>query len=238
MIGSTLFKSFLSISDSFLYTSQLSLSHPSYSVKMTEQNKEENEHLSSSMSSNDLLTTIYDITRAIFRHLPIRSVDSCSLVCQSWAHLAHLTKTNRHTVHTLTYPSISSSSTTDYSLLLSDFDSFISPFMNNDLWSIPCLAFVVVTKDFEAKGFCSLSSSQPPTKVLKRSCSQSTSKRTEHVDISDALLGHLNKSCQLVTISSYGIIASNNENQSNEIESGFYQIYSSLFFFFNSYLFR
>jgi hypothetical protein len=43
----------------------------------------------------DFLTIIYDITRAIFCHLSIHSIDPCySLVCQSWAHIARLFSLN------------------------------------------------------------------------------------------------------------------------------------------------
>jgi len=189
---------------------------------MDEQNLENDEKIesSSSISSNDLLTTIFDITRAIFRHLPIRSVDSSSLVCQSWAHIARLTKAHRHTIHTLTYPSNPLSPTTNCSTLLSDFDIFISSYINNNLWSIPYLAFVVVTNNLDNKGFYSSPSSPPPTKNSKRLRSQTTARRTERLNISQALIRHLNKSCQVLMVASDGIIASNDENQSNEIESG------------------
>jgi hypothetical protein len=190
---------------------------------MDEENVEKDEKIessASSMSSNDLLTTIYDITRAIFRHLPIRSIDSCSSVCQSWAHIARLTKSQRHTIHTLTYPTNPLSSTTDCSSLLSDFDTFITSYINNQLWSIPYLAFVVVTNNLEEKGFYSSPSSPPPTKNSKRLRSQKTARRTERLSITQALTRHLNKSCQVFTVVSDGIIASNEENQSNEIESG------------------
>lgn len=189
---------------------------------MAEQNieKDQNIESSSSISSNDLLTTIYDITHSIFRHLPIRSVDSCSLVCQSWSHIAHLTKINRHTIHTLTYPLNSLSSTINSSYNISDFDTFISSYINNNLWSIPNLAFIVATKNFEKKGFYSISNSSPPTKNSRRCRSQTTIQQTERFDISQALIRHLNKSCQILTIISSGIISSNDDNQSNEIESG------------------
>lgn len=185
---------------------------------MSEKN-EKNEKIES-LSSNDVLTAIYDVTRALFRHLPIRSIDSCSLVCQSWAQQARLTKSHRHTIHALTYPSNLLSDDKECSPLLSDFDKLMSSHINNDLWSIPQIAFVVVTNDLCSNGFYSPSSSPPPTKVLKRSCFRARTSRTENVNISEALVSHLNKSCQLLMITSYGIIASNDENQSNEIESG------------------
>ena len=76
---------------------------------MDESNVDKNENDQtaslSSIASNELLTTIYDITCTIFRHLPMRSIDSCSMVCQSWAQQARLTKIHRHTIHALTYPS-------------------------------------------------------------------------------------------------------------------------------------
>jgi len=189
---------------------------------MDEQNVEKDEKIesSSSISSNDLLTTIYDITQAIFRHLPIRSIDSCSLVCQSWAHIARLTKLHRHTIHPLIYPSNPLSPTTNCSTLLSDFDTFISSYINNNLWSIPYLAFVVVTNSLNNKGFYSSPSSPPPTKDSRRLRSQTTTRRTKRLNISQALIRHLNKSCQILMIASDGIIASNDENQSYEIESG------------------
>ncbi len=40
--------------------------------------------------TNNLLTTIYQRTRTIFRHSPIRSINSCSLVYQWSTHIAHL----------------------------------------------------------------------------------------------------------------------------------------------------
>jgi hypothetical protein len=181
----------------------------------------EKDESSSSILPNDLLTTIYDVTRTIFHHLPIRSIDSCSLVCQSWANVARLIKAHRHTIHALTYPTNPLSSTTDFSYLLSDFDSFISSYMYNHLWSIPYFAFVVVTDKLEKKGFSShsQSNSPPPTKYPRRSKSQTTANRTERCDISQALIHHLNKSCQVLTIVSDGIVATNDEKQSNEIES-------------------
>ena len=195
---------------------------------MAEQNvveKDENIEASSSssssvISSNDLFTTIYDITRAIFRHLPIRSIDACSAVCLSWAQLARSTKSHRQAIHTLTYPINLLSPETNCSTLLSDFDEVISSYIHNQLWSIPYLAFVVVTNNLEKKGFQSSPSSAPPTKDAKRLRSQTTARRTERMNVSQALTRHLNKSCQVLMIVSGGIIASNEENQSNEIESG------------------
>jgi len=204
----------------------LSLTDPSLSyVKMAEQKVEEDEKIesSSSLSSNDLLTTIYDVNQAIFRHLPIHSIDSCSLVCQSWADIARSIKAHRHTIHALTYPSDPLSPTTEFSYLLSDFNTYISSYIQNHLWSIPYFAFVVATNNLEKKGFHSLSSSPSPTKYPKRSHSQTTASRTERYDISQALIHHLNKSCQVLTVVSNGIVTSNDENQSNEIESGKYK---------------
>ncbi len=172
--------------------------------------QEENGKVESSilLFPDDFLTSIYDITRAIFRHLPIRSVDSCSLVCQSWLHLSRLTKTHRHTVHTLTYPSNPLSPTTTCSNLLYDFDQYISSYINNHLWSIPTFALVVSTNILANKGFYSSANSPPSTRI------------TERFDISQALLKHLNKSCKLLMVAADGIIASTDNNQSNEIESG------------------
>jgi hypothetical protein len=186
---------------------------------MDEQNVKDDETTESSISTNDLFTSIYEITRAVFRHLPIRSVDSCSSVCQSWAHVARLTKEHRHTIHTLTYPPNPLSSGTICSNLLHDFDTFISSHINNHLWSIPQLAFIVATNSLEKKGFSSSPSSPSPTRNPKRFCSQ----RTERFEISQAFIRHLNKSCQVLMVASDGIIASNDENQSNEIESGKYK---------------
>ena len=175
-----------------------------------------------SLSSSDLLTTIYDITRAIFRHLPIRSADSCSLVCQSWAHVSRLTKSYRRTIHALTYPSSPLSSTTTCSNLLQDFDDFISLYINNRLWSIPAFALVVSTNILASKGFYSSSHSPPKTISSRRVHSESGALTciTERFDISQALLRHLNRSCKVLTIAADGIIASTDNNQSNEIESG------------------
>jgi hypothetical protein len=199
---------------------------------MAEQKVEEDGKIasSSSLSSNDLLTTIYDVNQAIFRHLPIRSIDSCSLVCQSWADIARSIKAHRHTIHALTYPL---SPTIEFPYLLSDFNSFMSSYIQNHLWSIPYFAFVVATNNLEKKGFHSLSSSPPPTKYPKRSHSQTTASRTERCDISQALIHHLNKSCQVLTVVSNGIVTSNDENQSNEIESGKYKYLQDLISFYS-----
>ncbi|CAF0929090.1 unnamed protein product [Rotaria sordida] len=187
---------------------------------MDKQNVEKDEKIesSTSISSNDLFTTIYDISRAIFRHLPIRSVDSCSLVCQSWAHIARFTKTHRHTIHTLTYPSNLSSSTTKCSYDVSDFDTIISSYINDNLWSLPSLALVVATNGLDRKGFISSSSSPPPTKNSKRSRSQTRARQAELSNIPQALIRHLNKSCKILQVASNGIVVSNDENQSYEIE--------------------
>lgn len=180
---------------------------------------EENDKDESSITPfpEEFLTSIYDIVKAIFRHLPIRSVDSCSLVCQSWLHLSRLTRTHRHTLHTLTYPSDPLSPTTTCSNLLSDFDQYISSYINNHLWSIPSLALVVATNILANKGFYS-SANSPPS--IKQSDKGNVTRITERFDISQALLRHLNKSCKLLMIAADGIIASTNDNQSNEVESG------------------
>ena len=177
---------------------------------------------SPSILPNDVLTSIYGITRAIFRHLPIHSVDSCSLVCQSWAHISRLTKSQRRTIYALTYPSNPLSPTTTCSNLLHDFDQFISAHIHNNLWSIPTLAFVVSTNILASKGFYSTPNSPPPTKHPRRLCSETgaITRRTERFDISQALIRHLNKSCKILMIAADGIIASTDDNQSNEIESG------------------
>ncbi|UJR23185.1 hypothetical protein I4U23_026204 [Adineta vaga] len=184
-------------------------------VKMAEQDQE-------LISSNDILTTIYDVNRAIFRHLSIYSIDSCSLVCQSWAHLARLIKAQRHTIHALSYPRNPLSSAIEFPYLRSDFDTYLSSFIHDHLWSIPYLAFVVVTNNLEKKGFQSLSSTTDtpsPAKYPKRFRSEtSTSNRTERCDILKPLTDHLNKSCQILVIVSDAIVASNEENQTNEIE--------------------
>ncbi|CAF1350418.1 unnamed protein product [Rotaria magnacalcarata] len=189
---------------------------------MDEQNLEQDKKVESSMSisSNDLLTTIYDISRAIFRHLPIRSVDSCSLVCQSWTPIARLTKEHRHTIHTLSYPSDFSTLTSQNSYDLSDFDSYISSYISNKLWSLPSLALVVTTNSLDRKGFISLSSSPPPVKHSKRTRSQATARETEILNISQALIRHLNKSCKIFQTVSSGVVVTSDENQSYEIEIG------------------
>jgi hypothetical protein len=194
---------------------------------MDKQNVEKDEKIesSSSISSNDLFTTIYDITRAIFRHLPIRSIDSCSLVCQSWADMARSIKAHRHTIHALTYSPNSS-------YLLSDFDTFISSYINNNLWSIPSFAFVVATNNLEKKGFHSLPTSPPPRKNPRRSHSQTTATQTERFDISQALIHHLNKSCKVLMISSSGIVASNDDNQTNEFETGTFKNFEIINYYF------
>ncbi|CAF4911815.1 unnamed protein product [Rotaria sp. Silwood1] len=188
---------------------------------MDKQNEDKDAKIESltSISSNDLLTTIYDINRAIFRHLPIRSVDSSSLVCQSWAHIARLTKAHRHTIHTLTYPSNLSSSRTTCSYYVSDFNTVISSYINDNLWSLPSLALVVVTNVLDRKAFIAPSNSPPPTKTSRRSRSQTTATQTELLNIPQALIRHFNKSCKILQVASNGIVVSNDENQSYEIES-------------------
>jgi len=191
---------------------------------MDEQTAEENDKVESSilLFPDDFLTSIYDIARAIFRHLPIRSVDSCSLVCQSWLHLSRLTKSHRHTIHTLTYPSNPLLSSTTCSNLLYDFDQYISSYINNQIWSIPTLALVVSTNILANKGFYS-SANSPPT--IKHSDKGNLTRITERFDVSQALLRHLNKSCKVLMIAADGIIASTDNNQSNEIESGINKIF-------------
>ncbi|CAF4634325.1 unnamed protein product [Rotaria socialis] len=171
-----------------------------------------------SISSNDLIPTIYDVSRAIFRHLPIRSVDSCSLVCQSWTPIARLTKEHRHTIHTLSYPSDLSTSTSQNSYDLSDFDTYISSYISNNLWSLPSLALVVTTKSLDRKCFISLSSSPPTTKHSKRTRSQTTARQTKMLNISQALIRHLNRSCKILQTVSTGVVVTSDENQSYEIE--------------------
>lgn len=186
---------------------------------MDEDSKEDNDKVESSIiiEPSDILTSIYDITRLIFRHLPIRSVDSLSLVCQSWLHLARLTKLHRHTIHALTYPSNPLLSSTTCSNLLYDFDQYISSYLNKQLWSIPTLALVVSTNILANKGFYSSANSPQSS---KQSDKGNLTRITERFDISQALLRHLNKSCKILTIAADGIIASTDNNQSNEIESG------------------
>ncbi|CAF4366934.1 unnamed protein product, partial [Rotaria sordida] len=146
--------------------------------------------------SHDLLTTSYDVTRAIFRHLPIRSIDSCSLVCQSWTHISRLIKSHRHTIHTLTYPSDPLSPTVTCSNLLHDFDQFISLYINNNLWSLPTFALVVSTNILASKGFYSSANSPPLIKHSRRIHSETgnLTRINERFDISQALIKHLNKS--------------------------------------------
>lgn len=186
---------------------------------MDERATEEDDKVETSitLTPNDVLTSVYDITRGIFRHLPIRSVDSCSLVCQSWAHISRLTKSHRHTIHTLTYPSNPLSPTTVCSNLLHDFDQFIISYINNELWSIPILALVVSTNILASKGFYSSANSSPSS---KNSETGNLTRITERFDISQALIRHLNKSCKVLMIAADGIIASTDNHQSNEIESG------------------
>jgi hypothetical protein len=197
---------------------------------MDERSIEEDDKVESftTLSSHDLLTSIYDITRGIFRHLPIRSVDSCSLVCQSWSQISRLTKSHRHTIHTLTYPSNPLSSTTICSNLLHDFDQFVISYINNNLWSIPTFALVVSTNILASKGFYSSANSSSPA---KHSETGNLTRITERFDISQALIRHLNKSCKVLTIAADGIIASTDNNQSNEIESGIFRKTKTLFLY-------
>ncbi|CAF1132485.1 unnamed protein product [Adineta steineri] len=185
---------------------------------MDERTSEDDDKVKCAMllSSYEFLTSVYDITRAIFRHLPIRSVDSCSLVCQSWAHMSRLTKSHRQTIHALTYPSNPLSSTTICSNKIDDFDQFIISYINNNLWSIPTFALVVSTNILANKGFYSSPNSPPPS---KHSEAGNLTRITTRFDVSQALQRHLNKSCKILMIAADGIIASTENNQSNEIQS-------------------
>ena len=169
---------------------------------------------SPSASSDGLFTTFYDITRAIFRHLPIRSVETCSLVCQSWAHMARLTKQSRRTIHALTYPTDNTSP-----LLLQDFDAWISSYIHDKLWSIPSLALIVVTNTLDEQGFLS-SPGSPPRKSCRRSCTTTAVARSRRLDSAEALMRHVNTSCPVLMVASEGIVTSDDGIQSNEIESG------------------
>jgi hypothetical protein len=169
---------------------------------------------SPSTSSDGLFTTFYDITRAIFRHLPIRSVETCSLVCQSWAHMARLTKPSRHTIHALTYAIDNTSPP-----LLQDFDASVSSYIHDKLWSIPSLALIVATNTLDDQGFLS-SPGSPPRKSCRRSCTATAVTRSRRLDTAEALMRHLNTSCPVLLVASEGIVTSDDGNQSNEIESG------------------
>ena len=76
---------------------------------------------------------------------------------------------------------------------------------------------MVATNILANKGFYS-SANSPPS--IKQSDKGNVTRITERFDISQALLRHLNKSCKLLMIAADGIIASTNDNQSNEVESG------------------
>lgn len=181
-----------------------------------------------SVSSNDLFTTIYDINRAIFRHLPIRTVDSCSLVCQSWADMARFIKENRHTIHKFSYPLDISLSENDTAYDLSNFDETMSSFIKNNLWSVTSLALVVATSSLHKKGFTFSSNSSPspsPSKYPRRSQSQTSIRHTKTLEIPQALMRHLNKSCKVLEIISSGVIVTDHENQSYEIEEGKRKVY-------------
>ncbi|CAF3749943.1 unnamed protein product [Rotaria sordida] len=190
---------------------------------MDDYSTKENDKVESPIAllSHDLLTTSYDVTRAIFRHLPIRSIDSCSLVCQSWTPISRLIKSHRHTIHTLTYPSDPLSPTVTCSNLLHDFDQFISLYINNNLWSLPTFALVVSTNILASKGFYSSANSPLLIKHSRRIHSETgnLTRINERFDISQALTKHLNKSCKVLMIAADGIIASTDNNQSYEIES-------------------
>lgn len=181
------------------------------SVKMAEEENNE---------KDSLITTVYGINRAIFRHLPIRSIESCALVCSTWAELACQTRSNRRTIHALTYPINPLSAADDGQCLLTDFNAYCSSFIDNRLWSIPYLALIVATNDLEKNGFQSSSSSPPPSKTLKRLSCHRRAGRADGLNIPQAVIHHLNKSSQLMMIASEGIIATNEDNQVNEIESG------------------
>jgi hypothetical protein len=173
---------------------------------------------SSTICTQDLLTSYYDVTRTIFRHLPIRSVETCALVCQSWAHMSQLVKPSRHTIHALTYPSNLSSSI-NHSNLLDEFDTYMRSFMADRLWSIPSMAFIVITNTLHEQGL-TYESSSPTRKACKRSCRQTATRRTERMNIVRALSRHMNRSCRQLLVASSGIITSTDQCQSNEIESG------------------
>ena len=173
-------------------------------------------------SSDGLFTSFYDITRAIFRHLPIRSVESCALVCQSWAHMSRLTKQSRHTIHALTYPT--DPTPDDLSpCLLQDFDAVISSYMREKLWSFPSFALIVTTNTLDEQGFLS-SPGSPPRKACRRSCTSTAVARSRRLDTAEALMRHVNKSCPVLMVASGGIISSDDGDQSKETESGKYDL--------------
>ncbi len=123
-----------------------------------------------------------------------------------------LTKVHRQTTHKLAYQSNPLTSTTNSCSLLSDFDIFISSYINNNLWSIPYLAFVIFINNFNNKCFYS------STINTKRLRSYRTVRRPERLKISQALIHQLNKSYQVLIFISDEIMTLNDENQFNEIE--------------------
>ena len=165
--------------------------------------------------SNDFLTNMYDVMRGIFRHLPIRSVESCALVCRSWANLADLIKRSRHTVQALTYP-LPGSLQIEY--LLDDFNLFLSSYMNERLWSIPSFALIVATDELNDQGF-TYEIDCPPRKSLRRSTDQTTMNRSKkRLNILQALSHHLNQSCRMLMAVSSGIVTT--DDQTYQIEVG------------------
>lgn len=162
------------------------------------------------------LTSIYDVMRAIFRYLPIRSVDSLGSVCQSWFDIAQLTKQSRSTIHSFAYSS-SSEEDEDEVHDLDHFHSLLSSFIDEKLWSIPSLAFVVVTESLNAKGLIP-SNDSSARKSLKISTDQRTTRSMARVNFVQALNKHLNRSCRTLMIVSSGII--NTDEQSRQFEQG------------------
>ena len=79
---------------------------------------------------------------------------------------------------------------------------------------------VVATEHLEKKGFNLPMISSPSSKRLKRTRFESSTQRNKYVDILTALTRHWNKSCKTLLVVSSGIIGSNDENQSFEVESG------------------
>lgn len=173
-----------------------------------------------SISESHVLTSMYDINRRLFRFLPMRSVEICRNVCQSWAQMANMIKEYRLFIESFSYPSpVSACSDSMDPIPIEDFDRYVSSYINDKLWSLPYFALIFATTEFDVHGL-SVSADSTVSKSAKSSSTDTSVRRRRRVSLFSSLLPYLNKSCKALMAATSGIISSNDQFQSNEIESG------------------
>lgn len=175
-----------------------------------------------------VLTTMYDITRRLFRYFPIRTVDLCSNVCRSWSEMSRIVMKNRCSIESYSYVSERENNSPTENVEPIEVESFnksLSKFVDEKLWFLPSVVLIVTTNELDAIGLCSRSDS-PISKSPRQSSSDRRVRRTKRVNLFRTLLSHLNRSCQVLMLVSEGVVTSDNENRSKEIESGFRRFFS------------